>query len=181
MKKVIYCTLVLIATLSLAGCSTRSTPAGVTDANDMSGAGNTDTAAQTYAVTNNPDFKGEMTAGPQNGLLGERSIFFSFNQYDLDKKDLPLVQAHAKYLSAHADQCILVAGNTDSRGSRDYNLALGEKRAKAVADQLEQDGVPNAQIRTISYGEERPVALGQTDADYAENRRADLVYEKCES
>lgn len=179
MKKTLCLLFAIIVTMtSLSACSSRSEPAGVTDANNLSGGGQ---QSKTYAVTNNPDFKSEMAAGPHQGILGQRSFFFAFNQYDLDSKYYPVVEAHANYLLDHPKQCVLLAGNTDERGSGKYNLALGQKRADTVAHQLEEDGVARSQIRAISYGKERPVTLEHTEAAYAENRRTDLIYENCES
>jgi peptidoglycan-associated lipoprotein len=86
------------------------------------------------------------------------------------------VQTHARYLSSHPDQKILIEGNTDARGGAEYNLALGNRRAEAVRRLMTLTGARDAQIETISFGKEKPKALGDTEADYAENRRADIVY-----
>ncbi|MEM9243436.1 MAG: OmpA family protein [Pseudomonadota bacterium] len=184
----------ILVALILNGCASRTMPAGITDANHLSTGA---TGAQTYSVSTSPDFKQAFAAGPHQGLLGARQFYFSFDKFNLALRCLSPIyldatqqstsagncyqalKSHAQYLIQHPQQCIVLEGNTDARGSRSYNLALGQRRAQAVASRLEKDGVPAKQIRTVSYGEERPVALGHTSADYARNRRTDLIYESC--
>ena len=113
---------------------------------------------------------------PSSVLATDRSVYFDFNSYTVDSQYQPLVQTHARYLSSHPDQKILIEGNTDARGGAEYNLALGNRRAEAVRRLMTLTGARDAQIETISFGKEKPKALGDTEADYAENRRADIVY-----
>ena len=89
----------------------------------------------------------------------------------------PLVEAHAKYLVQHPEAKLIIQGNTDERGSREFNLALGQRRAVAVKKVLNVLGATDRQIETVSYGEEKPKASGHDEAAYAQNRRADIVYE----
>lgn len=110
--------------------------------------------------------------------LAARSVFFAYDDFAVDSKYQPLVQAHGQFLLTHANVRIRVEGNTDERGSREYNLALGDKRAQVVAKQLELMGAKAAQIEAVSYGEERPKADGHDEAAYSENRRADIRYVK---
>jgi peptidoglycan-associated lipoprotein len=91
---------------------------------------------------------------------------------------MPLVQAHGQYIAQHKNAQVRVEGNADERGSREYNLALGDKRAHIVVKQFELMGANPSQIEAISYGEERPKATGHDEASWAENRRADIVYVK---
>lgn len=177
MKKITLVLLSLVGMLSLAACGSRSVPAAVTDANSMGGASNS--TVNTHAVATQTPFSAELASGPQQGLLATRRFYFAFNEYSLNTKYTAAIKAHARYLMDNSHQCVLLEGNTDSRGSRAYNLALGQKRAVIVAQALESDGVKSTQIRTISYGEERPVSLGNSKADYSQNRRTDLVYEPC--
>ncbi|MCP4474421.1 MAG: peptidoglycan-associated lipoprotein Pal [Gammaproteobacteria bacterium] len=171
-------------TLSLlSGCSSQqhtTSPAAVTDANNLFGR-NGSSHATTHAINQPSDqfsdqTTGELAAGPHQGLLATRRIYFGFNSYSLERKYLPAIQAHANYLKNHSKAQVLLEGNTDARGSRNYNLALGQRRADAVANQLKADGVSTTQIHTISYGKERPIALGNNSSAYAKNRRTDLVY-----
>ena len=112
------------------------------------------------------------------GSLAARSVFFAYDDFSVDAKYQPLVQAHGQFLQTHPQVQIRIEGNTDERGSREYNLALGDKRAQVVAKQLELMGAKPAQIEAVSYGEERPKAEGHDEAAYAENRRADIRYVK---
>jgi peptidoglycan-associated lipoprotein len=173
-------TTIALLLLTLSGCSSQQSPAGVRDANDLSGRnGVTLSPATTYAIhQSSPDQLNseELATGPHEGLLAVRRLYFGFNSYCINTKDLPVLQAHADYLKSHPSAELLIEGNTDARGSRNYNLALGQRRAEAVAKQLRTYGALPAQVHTISYGKERPVALGNNADAYAKNRRADIVY-----
>lgn len=111
-----------------------------------------------------------------NNILSKRSIYFDFDQYVVKPAYRAIVEAHAKYLVSHPEASIRIEGNADDRGSREYNLSLGQKRAVAVKQAANALGVPNKQIETISYGEEKPKATGEDEASWAENRRANIVY-----
>ena len=112
-----------------------------------------------------------LLAAPHN-----QSYYFDFNKSLVKNKYLASIQAQANYLMQHPKAKILVAGNTDARGSHEYNMALGERRALAVVRVLEEDGVNSSQIKYLSYGDMRPIALGHSAAAYAKNRRVDLTY-----
>lgn len=114
---------------------------------------------------------------PKSGLAA-RSVYFAYDDFTVDPKYQPLVQAHGRFLQAHPAMQIRVEGNADERGSHEYNLALGDKRAQIVAKQLELMGAKPVQIEAVSYGEERPKAEGHDEAAWAENRRADIRYLK---
>ncbi len=111
-----------------------------------------------------------------NNILSKRSIYFNFDEYTVKPEFKALVEAHAHYLVSHPDASIRIEGNADDRGSREYNLALGQKRAVAVKKAVNIMGVPDKQIETISYGEEKPKSTGEDEAAWAENRRADIIY-----
>jgi peptidoglycan-associated lipoprotein len=111
-------------------------------------------------------------------LLSKRSIYYEFDRYDIQEEYVPIVEAHAKLLMAHADLKILVQGNCDDRGSREYNLALGQRRAESVKRAMGLLGVNEKQIETVSFGAEKPVAFGQDEESWAKNRRSDIVYPK---
>ena len=108
--------------------------------------------------------------------LAKRSIYFDFDSFVVKDEYRPTIEAHARYLVANKGRKVVLQGNTDERGSREYNLALGQKRAEAVRKALSALGVPDAQLEAVSFGEEKPKATGQDDAAYAENRRADIAY-----
>ncbi|WP_432786355.1 Peptidoglycan-associated lipoprotein [Oligella sp. MSHR50489EDL] len=113
---------------------------------------------------------------PNSPLAQQRSVFFGFDRYNVEEQYLPLVQMHAQYLAANGQQRIRIEGNTDARGSSEYNLALGQRRSVAVAQQLVNRGVNGAQIEAVSFGKERPVAQGWSEEAHAQNRRADINY-----
>jgi peptidoglycan-associated lipoprotein len=103
-------------------------------------------------------------------------IRFAFDSFDIAAEYLPLVEAHARFLSSNPRRKVMVAGHADERGGREYNLALGQKRAEAVRERLTLLGVPDRQIEAVSFGEERPAASGSSDEAFAQNRRAEISY-----
>jgi peptidoglycan-associated lipoprotein len=111
-----------------------------------------------------------------NSPLAKRSVYFDFDSYVVKGEYKDLVSAHASYLTGHPAQKVVIQGNTDSRGSREYNLALGQRRAESVKKSMEVLGVPEKQLEAVSFGKEKPKATGHTEADYAQNRRSDIVY-----
>jgi len=113
---------------------------------------------------------------PKNPLNQKRSVYFDFDQYSVKADYAGVVELHGKYLSAHPGVAIRVQGNTDEVGGTEYNLALGQKRAEAVVKALKVYGVKEAQLEAVSFGKEKPRALGHDEKAYAENRRADLAY-----
>lgn len=102
---------------------------------------------------------------------------FDFDASSIKEDDRNSIIAQAKYLASHPSAYILLTGNTDERGSREYNIALGERRANQVRAYLKQYGVKPNQVRTVSYGQERPVALEHNENSYSQNRRVELIYE----
>ena len=108
--------------------------------------------------------------------LAQRSIYFDLDKYEVKDEYKDLVAAHAKYLVAHRDFKVLLQGNTDERGSREYNLSLGQKRSDAVKRSLTLLGAREDQVESVSLGEEKPKNAGHDDTAWAENRRADILY-----
>jgi len=169
------------AALVLAACA--STPleeqpaAPVTDAS----AG----AAGAQPGTADPRAVARVDAGASTGIdplndpaspLSKRSIFFDFDSFVVNPEFQGTVEAHGKFLVANPGRRVTIEGNADERGSREYNLALGQKRAEAVKSRLRLLGVAESQMETVSLGEEKPRATGHDEASWAENRRADLNY-----
>jgi peptidoglycan-associated lipoprotein len=113
---------------------------------------------------------------PNNILSQKRSVFFGLDQYVINGEYRSVVEAHAKYLAGDHNQKIKIEGNTDEQGSREYNLALGQKRANAVMKAMMLLGVQESQIEAISWGKERPKATGHDESAWAQNRRADIKY-----
>lgn len=167
----------LVAAAALAACSstpletpTASTPAATPAPAADSGAAR---SAQSNVAT--------VTLDPLDdpkGSLAARSVYFPYDAFTVDAKYQPVVQVHGQYLQTHPQVQIRVEGNADERGSSEYNLALGDKRAQVVAKQLELMGAKPAQVEPVSYGKERPKSEGHDEAAWAENRRADIRYLK---
>ena len=139
-------------------------PAGGTESTGVSGAGVTGSA-----------LAGDPRKDPASPL-SRRSIHFDFDSYVVKDEYRPMLEAHAGYLLSKRDARVILQGNADERGSREYNLALGQKRAEAVRKALAVLGVNDAQMEAISFGEEKPRNEADTEGAYAENRRTDVVY-----
>ncbi|SFN49672.1 peptidoglycan-associated lipoprotein [Formivibrio citricus] len=135
---------------------------------------------QTQAVV---DKSGADTAGKYNPLtdpkniLSQRNVFFDFDKYNVKEEFTALIKAHAGYLNATPAARVSLQGNCDERGTAEYNLALGQRRADAVKKAMQTAyGVDAKKVETISYGKERPVAQGHDEAAWAQNRRTEIVY-----
>jgi len=112
-----------------------------------------------------------------NSILSKRLIFFDYDSNLVKEEFRPVVAAHAKYVSQNAKAKMMIQGHTDERGSREYNLALGQRRADAVKQMMSVLGAEGSRVETVSYGEEKPRAQGTSEAAYADNRRAEIVYQ----
>jgi peptidoglycan-associated lipoprotein len=174
--------LILIAVLSVSlvasGCSskkprptpTSSNAAASTDESQTSGAD----ASKAFGAAG--DATGAGVAGPSGAQLQNRTIYFDFDSSEVKSDYNSLITAHARYLAANPSTRVRLEGNTDERGSREYNIGLGERRAQSVRRALTLQGVAESQITTVSYGEERPAVTGHTEEAWARNRRVDIVY-----
>ncbi|EXI86996.1 MAG: 15 kDa peptidoglycan-associated lipoprotein [Candidatus Accumulibacter regalis] len=111
-----------------------------------------------------------------NNILSKRSVYFDYDNYEVKPEYRDLVASHAKFLTQNRQFKMLIQGNTDQRGSREYNLALGQKRADAVKRMLALLGAQEEQLEAVSLGEEKPKNEGQNETAWAENRRADMLY-----
>ncbi|HTN49694.1 MAG TPA: peptidoglycan-associated lipoprotein Pal [Burkholderiaceae bacterium] len=164
--------------LVMAGCSSvkldEQQPAPITEAG-KSGAGDAGDARAVKPVSAASATGVDPFTDPNNPL-SKKSVYFDFDSFVVKAEYQPLVEAHGKYLAANSSRQIKVEGNTDERGGREYNLALGQKRAEAVKQRLLLMGARDAQIETISFGKEKPRATGSTEEAWAQNRRADIVY-----
>jgi peptidoglycan-associated lipoprotein len=183
----------LAAALLLAGCGSTvkldetpvesRTPTAVggqagstgTAATASSGTGGTGTPApqSQVATVSLPGAAGVGTAVPGTAALG-RVVYFDFDSFVVKDDFRGLIDAHAKVLAAQRSKRLVIEGHTDDRGGREYNLALGQKRAEAVAKSLALLGVQESQLEAVSFGKERPVVEGQDEAAWARNRRAEL-------
>ena len=120
----------------------------------------------------------ERSMAKQEDLLNRRRVYFEFDSSVLDARSRAIVGAHARYLKAHPAITLTLEGHADERGTREYNLALGQRRAEAVSMVLKEMGIRRARIGTVSYGEEQPAALGHTEASWHLNRRVEILYYK---
>jgi peptidoglycan-associated lipoprotein len=111
-----------------------------------------------------------------NNILSKRSIYYDYDKYDVKDEYKPLLQAHARYLSQNRNAKMLIQGNCDERGSREYNIALGQKRADGIKKMLTLMGVQESQVESVSLGEEKPRCTETTEACYSQNRRGDMLY-----
>ena len=117
-------------------------------------------------------FTSRNSPGPELTMV----IYFDFDSNEVHPDDQVVVEAHAQYLAREGSAEIVLEGHADERGSREYNVALGERRANTVADMLRLLGVADHQIRTVSYGEERPAAVGHAEESWSRNRRVEFAY-----
>ena len=112
----------------------------------------------------------------KDGMLGKRSVFYDLDKYDVKDEYRPLLQAHGKYLAEHRNAKMLVQGNCDERGSREYNIALGQRRSEGVKRMLVLMGATASQVEPVSLGEEKPRCNDHTESCWSENRRSDMLY-----
>jgi peptidoglycan-associated lipoprotein len=156
----------------LAGCSTAAKKGGGADVEDRSlGAG----GVETSGAAGTSSYAGASLTDP-NSPLSRRVIYFEYDSDTILPEDQELITAHAGYLSAHPEQTVTLEGHADERGSPEYNIGLGDRRAQGVKRALELQGVGSQQITVVSYGEEKPAAEGHSEAAYRLNRRVEIVY-----
>jgi peptidoglycan-associated lipoprotein len=162
----------------LAACSntptTEQSPAGVEDRQP------TKPETVTSSPVKGTDLTGStLAADPalKAGVLAQRSIFYDLDQYDIKDEYKPLVEAHARYLRDHPKAKMLIQGNTDERGSREYNVGLGQRRSDGVKKMLLLLGAREDQVESVSLGEEKPRSEGHDEAAWAQNRRSDILYQ----
>ena len=167
MKKLL---LPALLSLVLAACSSTGTDTASQVEDRSAGAG---VATVTAGGTSG---SGIAALTDPNNILSKRSVFFDFDSYIIKSEAKALVEAHARFLVQNQQMKMLIQGNTDERGSREYNLALGQKRADVVKQALLLLGAKEAQIESVSLGEEKPRCDDASEACYAENRRGDMLY-----
>lgn len=176
MRKILFAALGLVV---LYGCSSQPSQdegkAGVEDRSPAAG----QTAQPAAPASTQPVRPSQVQISPlkdPKNILSKRSVFFEYDSDRIRDEFRPLMQAHAKYLADNTGAKMLIQGNCDERGSREYNLALGQRRAEAVKRILVLMGAREAQIEPVSLGEEKPRCTEQTETCWAENRRGDLLH-----
>ncbi|MCU7936975.1 MAG: peptidoglycan-associated lipoprotein Pal [Candidatus Thiodiazotropha sp. (ex Dulcina madagascariensis)] len=170
----------LLSLLLMAGCtSTPTSEAGAEVSEQSTGADGADDAAGGAAATSAASQGGEWYGDPlenPDSLLATRVIYFDFDQSTVRSDYLDVIQAHADYLAANPQVVVRLEGHADEKGTREYNLGLGENRANAVRNLMLAQGVSDNQLVVVSYGEERPAAFEHNDESWALNRRVELIY-----
>jgi peptidoglycan-associated lipoprotein len=173
--KMVKALAVALAIVWLAGCSSTG---GSKDDVAVEDRG-TDAGAPADATTSGVGGYGDLTLeslSDPNSPLSQRVIYFAFDSSEVAEQDRELVAAHATVLAANPQLTVTIEGHGDERGSREYNVGLGDRRAQAVRRMLEFQGVSPAQISTVSYGEEKPATEGHDESAWSLNRRVELVY-----
>ncbi len=172
MKPTLRMTAIAATLVVLAACSTGTKLNTPTAPTDTSTSPPTDTTRGVTTVT--PD---SSALDPEATALMAKSIFFDYDSYVVKDDYRSTIDANGRYLSNHRNRKVIIQGNTDERGGSEYNLALGQKRAEAVRKQLALVGVPESQMEAVSLGKEKPRNAGHDESAWAENRRADFVYQ----
>jgi peptidoglycan-associated lipoprotein len=171
--------LALAATAVLLGaCSTTSdgTTAGVEERKPGSGTDADKPRVATVDLTSKPGASSLSALKDPNNILSKRSVYYELDKFDVKDEYRPLIEAHAKYLRENPSAKMLVQGNTDERGSREYNVALGQRRSDGVKKMLMLLGARESQIESVSLGEEKPKSEAHDETAWAQNRRADMLY-----
>ena len=148
---------------------------GGTQSGTQNGGTSTGSDAQTSGASKGSNWQGQRLNDPDS-LLYTRKVYFDFDRSEIRSEFVSVLRAHAGYLAGNPSASVTIEGHCDERGSREYNIGLGERRADAIKRFLEAEGVKRSQITTISYGEERPDSLGHDEQAWAMNRRGVLVY-----
>ena len=171
MRSTLVVMVVLLAAVGLGACGKKDV---LPDPNASASTANSG-ADSSGVGSANADADGDVP-GPQAGMLAKRTIYFDFDSSEIRGEGTDIVAAHAKHLASTPAARVRLEGHTDERGSREYNIGLGERRAQAVRRALLLQGATDAQLSTVSYGEERPAAAGSDEGAWTKNRRVEIVY-----
>ncbi len=182
-RSLVFALPVLLGALTLAGCettdsATQAEGAAATEDQGITPAEMEAMDAQARTAGDRPGkFRNTAPHGAEPGAPGERRvIYFEYDSDEVKAEYHPVIEAQAAFLASHPETVITLEGHADERGSREYNLALGERRALAVRRQLTLLGGSDRQVRTVSFGEEQPAADGHDEPAYEQNRRVEIVY-----
>ena len=175
MQRTTLITALALVMLGIAGCGGQQATKPSTSGEAQSTEGAQPSGTPGGATPEGQAVPGTTGAAPSEAQLTKR-VHFAFDSSAIDDADRAIVESNAKYMSANPTVKVKLEGNTDERGTREYNLALGERRAQAVERMLKALGISGNRISTVSYGKERPVAHGHNDAAWTQNRRVDFAY-----
>lgn len=165
----------MLLAATMAGCSTTGDPVNETESTSTAPVA-TETSSDSSFTTAVAETAAPEVRDAANELLGTRVFYFEFDKSNIDPDAYNALKAHAAYLANTSGAKVRLEGHADERGTREYNVALGERRGNAVAKFLRINGVSSSQIEVISYGEEKPAAIGTSESSYAQNRRVEVVY-----
>lgn len=178
----------IFASAALVGCETVPESGGTSDTGTANSAETAYDDGVTHSGTGDDSVDGSVQDGGLNSggvgnagknvdsALSETTVYFDFDRANIRPEAYAILKAHAGYLSAHPAAKLRMDGHADERGTREYNLALGERRAKSAADYLTANGASRAQLEVISYGEEKPAVMASNEDSWAKNRRVELKY-----
>ena len=175
MKNLVRYFIILGVIVTLAGCGMKPLKKGGGESTDNQQQGNQYGKDSTGKFSSGASLEVSSLNDP-NSPLSQRVLYFDLDSSQIKDEDRDIITVHAEFLAAHSDIMIVLEGHADERGSREYNIALGEKRAKTVKQFMTLQGVAESQIQVISFGEERPVALGHDGAAWNLNRRVEILY-----
>ena len=169
------------AAVLVAGCATTATdeqsPAGVEERKPAaSGTGPQTQPIPKVDVTGRPAGTPFAALKDPNNILSKRTVYFDFDQFDVKQEYRPLVEAHAKFLRENPSAKMLIQGNADERGSREYNVGLGQRRSDSVKKMLTLLGAKEDQVESVSLGEEKPSCSEHNEECWAKNRRGEMLY-----
>ncbi|MFQ5609701.1 MAG: peptidoglycan-associated lipoprotein Pal [Woeseiaceae bacterium] len=164
--------LVLLGFVALAGCASQDIPDPDPDGSSADGGAGADTGIVDGSGSDGGEFLNDPNFGGELATV----IYFAFDSSDIRPQDIEIVEGHAQQLSRNARYEVRLEGHADERGSREYNIGLGERRAQSVRRLLLLQGAGSDQISTVSFGEERPAVDGSSEAAWAQNRRVEIIY-----
>lgn len=182
MKQLTKLSTVVLSVMLLAGCESigflqNGGDVAVEDRGTIAeGAdGGQSSVAQAHGAQEGGDFQGDVLDNPES-LLSRRVIYFEYDSATVRQADRLVIQAHAEYMAGHNYAAVRLEGHSDERGTREYNIALAERRAKAVRQLLLFQGASTSQLETVSFGEERPLADEHDEGSWQQNRRVEINY-----
>ena len=169
MRKLLGISLIVL----LSACASQTTQPEVDDLNAGAGAGSGGSDLM-GSGSDRPSYFSQLQ--DPNSILSQRSVYYEYDSYSVKSEYRELVLSHARFLRDNASANVILQGNTDDRGSREYNLALGQRRADSVRNMMTLAGARDEQIESVSLGEEKPRALGHGESAWSQNRRTDILY-----
>lgn len=180
MKNILYMAVLLGLIAILSGCETTGDSGGLSgdELGDSSSQAGSQSGAQSQGLQSGQGLSARELSelnNPQSSL-SKRVIYFMYDSAEIKPEYVPVIEAHAVFLANHPQVQVVLEGHADERGSREYNVALGEQRAESIARKLAVQGATESQLRTVSYGEEKPVSYGHDESAWQLNRRVEIVY-----